>query len=48
MPLCTCRKCLILTNGAGRDLHRTTVIRHIRNEQSNQYLLLENELNQNF
>jgi hypothetical protein len=48
MPLCTCRKCLILTNGAGRDHHRTTIARHIRNEQSNQDLLLENELDQIF
>jgi hypothetical protein len=48
MPLCTCKKCLILTNGTGRNLHRTTVARHTKNEQSNQYLLLEDELDQNF
>ena len=48
MPLCTCKKCLILMNGTGRNLHRTTVAQHTKNEQSNQYLLLEDELDQNF
>jgi hypothetical protein len=45
MPLCTCKKCLTLTNGTGKELHRTTVSRHIEREQMNQGL--ENEY-QNF
>src|SRR6266480_3447321 len=38
MPLCKCKQCLLSTNGQGRELHRTCINRHRKNEQINQEL----------
>ena len=38
MPLCTCTHCKALTNGIGKEFHRTTVIRHMKKEQEEQDL----------
>ncbi|GET50952.1 transposase domain-containing protein [Rhizophagus irregularis DAOM 181602=DAOM 197198] len=38
MPLCTCTHCKALTNGIGKEIHRTTVIRHMKKEQEEQEL----------
>ena len=38
MPLCTCKQCLISTNGQGKICHRTTIKRHMKREQMDQEL----------
>ncbi|CAB5381246.1 unnamed protein product [Rhizophagus irregularis] len=39
MPLCTCSThCKALTNGIGKEIHRITVIRHMKKEQEEQEL----------
>jgi len=38
MPKCECKQCLKLSNGEGRDLHRTTVARHMLAEENEQKL----------
>ena len=38
MPLCTCTKCKASTSGVGKDVHRTTVARHMQIEQAGQDL----------
>jgi hypothetical protein len=50
MPLCTCTHCKALTNGVGKEFHRTTVIRHMKKEQEekdleNAYQSLHSEEN---
>ena len=41
MPLCTCQQCLISTNGEGKDLHKSTIKKHMKRDQENKEL--ENE-----
>ncbi|GES97704.1 transposase domain-containing protein [Rhizophagus clarus] len=38
MPLCKCKYCLNLSNGEGRSVHRTTVARHLLEEERAQTL----------
>jgi hypothetical protein len=38
MPLCTCKKCLNITDGRGKEVHRTTILRHMNINQMNQKL----------
>lgn len=38
MPLCTCKRCLALTNGQGKEYHRTTVHRHMERDRIDQEL----------
>lgn len=36
MPLCKCSLCSASTNGRGKNLHRSTIIRHMERDQRNQ------------
>ncbi len=50
MPKCKCTHCLNLTNGKGKNLHRTTVTRHMEKEKiaqslENEYMSLHYEEN---
>ena len=38
MPLCTCRQYLNATDGYGKELHRITIDRHMKEEQMDQKL----------
>lgn len=38
MPLCKCSQCLASTNGVGKEVHRTTISRHMDKERMKNYL----------